>query len=115
MDEILHANIFFFITSIAVVLLTFLVSWALYYVVGILKNVRDISDRVDRGSVELEADLRELRTNIKHEGVKVATLFDFFMNIMESFLPKKKKKSRVVHETKAKEPVKEEQEGTEGL
>ncbi len=95
MNDILHANIFFFITSIAVILVTFLIAWALYYIVGILKNVRDISDRVDRGSIELEADLKELRHNIKHEGMKVATLYAFFRNLMTSFLPKRKK--RTVH------------------
>ena len=45
MNDILHANIFFFVTTVVVVVLGVLAIVALYYVLGILKNIRDISNR----------------------------------------------------------------------
>ena len=91
MNDVLHANIFFFITSISVIVLTLLLAWAMYYVVGILKNLRDISDRIDRSSLELEADVRQLRSSIHEQGVKLSTFYHFFKKMIESFGPKKKK------------------------
>ncbi len=78
MSEILHANIFFFITAIAVVVLTILLSAALYYVVGILRNVRNITSRVERGSEVLGKDLLDLRRNVEQDGVRFKHIINFF-------------------------------------
>src|SRR3989338_9962565 len=68
MQEIMKADIFFFITTIAVILLTVLVIVALYYVIRIVRNVRDITERMDEGSKALGEDLKELRTQVKSNG-----------------------------------------------
>lgn len=93
MSEILHANIFFFITSGAVILVTVFLAWGLYYVVRILKNVQDITERVDQETIELGADIKALRATIKQEGFKLVTLYTFFQKMLKPFLPKKKKKA----------------------
>ena len=68
MSEVLQANIFFVITSIAVVALTILLCFVLYQVLGILKNVRDITDRLRRGSEQLAEDAQVVRDFV-HEGL----------------------------------------------
>lgn len=68
MSEVLQANIFFVITSIAVVALTILLCFVLYQVLGILKNVRDITERLRRGSEQLAADAQEVRSFV-HDGI----------------------------------------------
>lgn len=50
MNEVLQANIFFIITSIAVVVFTILICVALYQVIGILRSVRHMVNRVEEGS-----------------------------------------------------------------
>jgi len=47
MSEVLQANIFFFITSVAVILFTLLLCIALYHVVKILKSIRRVMEKVE--------------------------------------------------------------------
>ena len=77
MNDILHANIFFFITSVAVIVLTILIIVALYYIIGILRNARDISEQVRRGGEALADDLVELRSSIKKKGLGLGTIMKF--------------------------------------
>ncbi len=64
MTEVLEANIFFFITGIAVIVFTFLASIALYHVIRLLKSARRVVDRIDAGSEIIAGDLDQLRTYI---------------------------------------------------
>ena len=67
MDEVLHANIFFFITGIAVIVFTLLLSVALYHLIKILKTVRRIADRVEEGTMTIADDIEQLRTYVVEE------------------------------------------------
>lgn len=67
MSEILQANIFFFITSIAVIVLTFLLSVTLYHFIKIMKSVRKIIERVETESQAIADDVERLRTFITEE------------------------------------------------
>lgn len=64
MDEILQANIFFFIASVGVVLFILLVSIALYHVIKIIRSIRRIVERIEVGSEAVADDLRELRATL---------------------------------------------------
>lgn len=50
MDTLLHADVFFFITSVAVILITTMLVICLIYFVQILKNLRDISNTFKKGT-----------------------------------------------------------------
>jgi len=90
MNDILHANIFFFITSLVTVILGILAAIALYYVIRILRNIRDISDRAQRGSEVLGHDLEHLRENIKEEGVRFKHIKNFLKGYSKWFPNDKK-------------------------
>lgn len=77
MQEFIKADIFFFITAIAVVLITIGIGVALFYIVRILRNIRDVTERVDEGSKVLAEDLSELRGTIKREGFVWGHIFSF--------------------------------------
>jgi len=79
MNEILHANIFFIIASLATICFSILACVLLYHVVKIVKSVRRIVDRVEAGSEVLADDLEELRVNLNP-----AKLFGFIVNIFSS-------------------------------
>jgi type II secretory pathway pseudopilin PulG len=85
MNDILHANIFFFITSVVTIILGILAAVALYYIVRILRNIRDISDRAERGSEVLAGDLQDLRTNIKEEGKRFRHIKKFLKGYSKWF------------------------------
>jgi len=77
MGEVLQANVFFIITSIAVVLFTLLLCFLLYQVIKILKSVRTIVDRIEEGSEVIAEDIANLREYFK-EG-------SFFSHLMGLF------------------------------
>jgi uncharacterized membrane protein YcjF (UPF0283 family) len=74
MSDVLHANIFFFITSVAVVAVGLLLVVVLWYVISILREVREITRNVRRASEGLEADLNFLRSEVKSGAAKVGSL-----------------------------------------
>lgn len=82
MSDLIHADIFFFITSISVVVLSLFVAAALYYVVKILRDLQAVSAKIRKASDELEEDFEHLRSAMKGEGLKVKTIFDLFLEFI---------------------------------
>jgi hypothetical protein len=68
MESLMKADIFFFVTTVAVVAVTICLVYAGYYLIRILRNVRE--------------DLGDLRTNIREEGMKVKHFTGFFSQVM---------------------------------
>ena len=79
----MKSEIFFFITSISVILITVIIIIAGYYVIKTLQNIRDVSETLKNAAHSAEADIEEIR-----ERVTESTLFTFI------FGKKKKKKSK---------------------
>lgn len=96
MNEILHANIFFLIASIATVCFCILISIILYQVIKIMGIVRSILERVEAGSEVLASDLTDIRLFFSGGG--------FFSRVMSLFVGQaaskasKRRKSRDVDE-----------------
>ena len=65
MENLIQSDIFFFITSIAVIVVTIFILIILWYVVRILKNVKDVSDIIKKESFFVLNDLSGLRERIK--------------------------------------------------
>lgn len=62
MTEVLQANIFFFITAAAVIILTIFLSIVLYHVLKMVRTLRRIAERVEEGSEVLFDDLQYARS-----------------------------------------------------
>lgn len=92
MTEVLHANIFFAITSVAVVVFTLLLCFAVYQVIKILKSIRRIVDRIEEGSEMIADDVENLRTYVM-EGSLMSQLIGFFMG-NRAAAARRKRKSR---------------------
>lgn len=60
MDSILQADIFFFITSIAVVVLTVVLTVVGIYLIQAFRNFRDVSVIVKRGAQHAEENIEEV-------------------------------------------------------
>ena len=78
MNEILQANIFFVIASIATVCFCILVCIALYQIIKILQSVRAIITRVEQGSAMLAEDIESLRSYFLEGGFWSRLLSMFF-------------------------------------
>lgn len=93
MTEVLHANIFFAITSVAVVTATILLCVLLYHVIRIVRAVRRIVERVEAGSEVIAEDLEDLRANLNP-----ARIFQFVLQFLPFQMPKSKNSRRKVNE-----------------
>jgi hypothetical protein len=81
METLIHADIFFFISTIALVLISIGIIIALVYLIRILRNVSDVSDKVKEESTEILSDIKELRTDIKKEGFRMSYVSRFFAKL----------------------------------
>lgn len=81
MENIIHADIFFFITSIAVIVFTICSIIIMFYVARILRDMKHISKTMSQESDKLLNDIDSLRETVKTEGARVMTIADFFLNL----------------------------------
>lgn len=96
-ESLIHADAFFFISTVALVVLSIGAAVALYYLIKILRNARDVSDRIKAESSEIAADIRKLRAVMKEEGVKWKTI----AQMIRSFFMRDTKKRAVRKAEKA--------------
>ncbi len=96
MDTLVHADIFFFITAIATVVIAAILAIALVYLIRILKNARYISDKLKVASDDLEKDFQDLRKNAREEGSKVK----HFLSLIK--VPAKKAKAKKAEKAESK-------------
>jgi uncharacterized protein YoxC len=82
-ESLIHADIFFFISTIALVLISIGIVIALVYIIKILRNVGEVTDKIKVESGEIVADLKQLRASLRDEGMKWKHIADlvrmFFM------------------------------------
>jgi uncharacterized protein YoxC len=81
MDTLIHADIFFFISTIALVIISIGIVISLVYVIRILRNVSEVSDKVKEESTEILSDVKELRGTIKKEGFKMKHAVKFMKGL----------------------------------
>lgn len=89
MSEILQANIFFIITSVAVVVFTLFVCVILFHVIKILKSIRKIVNRVEEGSEVIAEDVSQLRSYVM-DGSLISQIMSFFVGKPEKKAPRRK-------------------------
>lgn len=77
MTELLQANIFFFIASVATVAFCIIVCLILYQVFKIMQSVRAIIFRIETKSEQIADDIDAMRTFVRRGSV-VSTLFNLF-------------------------------------
>lgn len=69
MTTLIHADIFFFIASIGFILLTSLTAILLYYVIGILRKIRAVSDTIGENIEGMSNDAKEFVEDVRGSGV----------------------------------------------
>jgi hypothetical protein len=88
-ETLIRADIFFFISSVFVIVLTVGCVLALFYIIPTLKNIRHISSVAKEEGDKLADDIDGLRTTVKEKGAKVKSFFDYFLTF---FTGRKKNK-----------------------
>lgn len=92
-DSFIHADIFFFISSVALVIISIGITVLIIYLISIMKNIRDISEKVKGESGELIKDIKDLRITLRQEGIKWRHVADMIRHFFSHKEDKKKGKS----------------------
>lgn len=69
METLVKADIFFFVTTIAVIILTIFLSICFYYLAGALRNLRDITQTLKEGVDRAEERVEEFIERIEDNAV----------------------------------------------
>lgn len=89
MDTLIKADIFFFITSIAVVVVTIGILIGVYYVVGAVRQLEEYAERIENKLQERSDDVKDIADDVK--GMAGDIRESFIYNLL--FQKKKKRKN----------------------
>ena len=81
MDTLIKADVFFFITTVAIIVLSLLLAVLIIYIIKISKDIKYISNKAKNEADLIAEDLSDLRENVKEKGVKLKYLISFFNNL----------------------------------
>lgn len=81
MNTLIKADVFFFITAIAVVILTVLITVLCAYLISIFKDIKYISQKAKTEAELISEDLSQLRQNVRDDGAKLKYFLNFFQNL----------------------------------
>ena len=95
MSELLHADIFFFITAVVVIIIGVGSAIVLYYLVLILRDIRAITKKVRSATDVIGEDLTELHTTLKSEGLRMRHVFDSLLTFVTGGIYGKSRKKKV--------------------
>ena len=70
-------DIFFLVTTVAIVVLAFFVAFVLWRLERVLKNVEHISEQVSLESDAVRHDLAEMRSDVRHGKSRLKALLGF--------------------------------------
>jgi hypothetical protein len=90
-NTLIKADVFFFVTTIAVVVLTLILSIIMIYLISILHYLRHISQIAKDQAEEISDDIDDLRSDIKTKGASLASIFDFLGSMTRKRVSGKRK------------------------
>ncbi|OGY98406.1 MAG: hypothetical protein A2855_02660 [Candidatus Liptonbacteria bacterium RIFCSPHIGHO2_01_FULL_57_28] len=100
MNTLIHADIFFFVTTIAVVLIAALFIVVIIYVVRILTDLRYVSGMVRRQTDLLAGDMDDIREEIRAEVRQKGVFGGMYALILSMFGKGKRSGERKTKKTK---------------
>ncbi len=77
MDTLIHADIFFFVTTIAVVVVAVVLTVVLIYLAKILSDIKKITAQVHEETILFREDLHDLRIEVRRDGFKLRHVMEF--------------------------------------
>jgi hypothetical protein len=88
MNTLIQANVFFFVTTVAIAVLSILLIIAFVYVIRFLRDLTDVSKRFKEKSTDILKDIDEFRASARAEGTKTRS----FLRLITRILGRKRSK-----------------------
>ncbi|MEI6478875.1 MAG: hypothetical protein WCO18_01135 [bacterium] len=89
MESLIKSDVFFFVTTICVVLITILFAVILIYLIRVFKDIDFLSKKIKQEGEEIINDAHNIRMDLKTGAKKASDILSIF-----SFLNKKKRKNK---------------------
>lgn len=89
MTEFVKMDVFFFVATIAVVVLALLLAILIIYIIKISRDVKYISQKAKSEADLISQDLSDLRENVRDNGAKLKYFASFFSNLGKKKADKK--------------------------
>lgn len=83
METLYHADIFFFITAIAVIVVGIVLAVVGMYFILILRDLRAIVALGKRESELIAQDVKDLRDTVRKDGAQARQVFGFFSKLLK--------------------------------
>jgi predicted Holliday junction resolvase-like endonuclease len=92
MESVAKSDVFFFVTTVAVIVVTLVIVVALAYIIRIASDIKYISTRAKQETDEIVDDLKSARETLKEKGRTISTILSslWFLGIKKK--PKKDSK-----------------------
>jgi hypothetical protein len=91
MDTLIHADIFFFVTTVAVIVVGIALTVALIYLANVLSDIKEITKQVKEETILFREDIRDLRSDVKNEGFRAERFLMFVRNLFKKTTTRSKK------------------------
>ncbi len=91
MQDIVKADVFFFVTTIAVVVVSIVLVIALMHAIKIMRDVKHVSEKAREEIDSIVKDVKELRGHVRHQGGRVGSLFSVLGSVFKSKSKREKK------------------------
>lgn len=78
MEQLIHADVFFFVTTIAIIILSIPVLIALIYLIVILRNLKDFSKRAKEEGIAVLDGVTSVRHFVKNKSHTIGSLLSLF-------------------------------------
>ena len=93
MESLIHADIFFFITTIITIVLGILFSIVLVYIIKILIDIREISRIARIETIDMAEDIHSIRNEVRSQFEKNSSVIASLISIFSSLF--RLRKSRI--------------------
>jgi hypothetical protein len=94
MDTLIHADIFFFVTTIVVVIVGVAFTIALIYLAKVLSDVKEITKQVKEETILFREDIKGLRGDVTREGFRFERFLMFVKNLFKKTSARSKKETK---------------------
>lgn len=91
-QQIAQSNIFFFVTTIAIIIISLLITIALIQLIRILRTVKEVSDTFKVEGKNIIQDISGLRSSLKEKGQTISSLIT--LASVAAFIKKKTTKKK---------------------
>jgi hypothetical protein len=82
-SSFIKADIFFAVTTAAVIILTGLAVAVLVYIIGIVRTIKKISATAKRGAESVVEGITEAKESMSQDGYILSNIFDIFKKVAQ--------------------------------